>query len=82
MGGCYQALFPMCFNTSNCLCISLTLPFCHPDDAPRHPQDLGAGFADALAGLVVQPIEGGQRDGSLGAIKGVGIGVIGERASG
>ncbi|TDZ75092.1 Sterol 3-beta-glucosyltransferase UGT80B1 [Colletotrichum trifolii] len=35
------------------------------------------GFVDGLSDLVVQPYKGGKKDGALGAVKGVGKGVVG-----
>ncbi|CAI5525095.1 unnamed protein product [Closterium sp. Naga37s-1] len=43
----------------------------------RGAQDLGLGFVGAVTGLVLQPLEGARREGAVGAVKGVGKGVVG-----
>ncbi|CAI5464911.1 unnamed protein product [Closterium sp. Yama58-4] len=43
----------------------------------RGAQDLGLGFVGAVTGLVLQPLEGARREGAVGAVKGMGIGVVG-----
>ncbi|CAI6006663.1 unnamed protein product, partial [Closterium sp. NIES-64] len=43
----------------------------------RGAQDVGLGFVGAVTGLVLQPLEGARREGAVGAVKGVGKGVVG-----
>ncbi|CAI5532262.1 unnamed protein product, partial [Closterium sp. Naga37s-1] len=43
----------------------------------RGAQDVGLGFVGAVTGLVLQPLEGARREGAVGAVKGMGKGVVG-----
>lgn len=40
-------------------------------------QEFGFGFADGIAGLAIQPLEGAKKGGAAGAIKGIAKGISG-----